>query len=274
MQWFEIQIPLPLSLLESTYNFLWPFVQGITIEKNKKDFQVRAYLYAPDAGNLMKKLNNFLHIQAKSFQMKYMPHVAQQLYEIPPDTFVIVPSPSAHIPPSGMPIFIQRGRSFGLGCHPCTVYCLEGLKTILKNTSLRDRIQTVLDAGAGTGILSIAAARMGASQIIGVEIVSDAVMEAVENVRYNTVEEKIHIIQGSVTEIAGQYDLILANLYGVLLKEIVSSLVQKLSPHGFIVLGGMTTAQIESVLSVYMQFGLKEYCRYADEEWGVAVLQR
>jgi len=87
-------------------------------------------------------------------------------------------------------------------------------------------------------------------------------------------EEKITIIQGSVTEISGHYDLILANLYGSFLKEIVSSLVQRLSPHGFIVLGGMTLAQIEPVLSVYTPYGLKEYRRYSDEEWGVVVLQR
>lgn len=274
MQWFEIQTLLPLSLLESTYNFLWSFVHGITVEKNEKHFLVRAYLCAPDSGNIMKRLNNFLHMRAKGFRTKYIPPVAQQMYEIPPDAFVIVPSPSARIPPSGIPIFIQRGRSFGIGSHPCTVYCLEGLKTILKNDSLRDRIRTVLDAGTGTGVLAVAAAKMGAPQITGVEIVSDAVMEAVENVRCNKVEEKIHIIQGSVTEISGQYDLILANLYGVLLTEIVSSLVHKLAPRGFIVLGGMTTAQLESVLSVYMQSGMKEYCRYADEEWGAAVLQR
>ena len=230
MQWFEIQMPLPLSLLESTYNFLWSFVHGITVEKSEKHFLVRAYLYTPEAGNLIKRLNNFLHMRAKGFRTKYMPPVAQQMHEIPSDTFVIVPSPSAHIPPSGTPIFIQRGRSFGIGSHPCTVYCLEGLKTILKNDSQRDRIQTVLDAGTGTGVLAVAAAKMGAPQITGVEIVSDAVMEAIENVRFNKVEDKIHFIQGSVTEIAGQYDLILANLYGVLLTEIVSSLVQKLSP--------------------------------------------
>lgn len=274
MQWFEIQIPLPLSLLESTYNFLWSFVHGITVEKSENHFLVRAYLCAPDADNIMKRLNNFLHMRAKGFRTKYIPPVAQQLYDIPSDIFVIVPSPSAHIPPSGIPIFIQRGRSFGIGSHPCTVYCLQGLKDILKIDLHKNRVRRVLDAGTGTGVLAVAAAKMGAPQITGVEIVSDAVMEAVENVRFNKVEEKIDIIQGSVTEIDGQYDLILANLYGVLLTEIVSSLVQKLSPRGFIVLGGMTTAQIESVLSVYMQFGLNEYCRYADEEWGAAVLQR
>ncbi|MDQ7788042.1 MAG: 50S ribosomal protein L11 methyltransferase [Thermodesulfovibrionales bacterium] len=274
MQWFEIQTLLPLSLLESTYNFLWSFVHGITVEKSEKDFQVRAYLYAPDSGNIMKRLNNFLHIQAKSFPTKYMPPIAQQMDEISSDTFIIVPSPSAHIPPSGTPIFIQRGRSFGIGSHPCTIYCLEGLKTILKNDPLRDRIHTVLDAGTGTGVLAIAAAKMGVSNITGVEIVSDAVMEAVENVRCNKVEDKISIIQGSVTEISGRYDLILANLYGVFLKEIVTSLVQRLSPHGFIVLGGMTLAQIEPVFSVYTPYGLKEFRRYADEEWGAAVLQR
>jgi|WetSurSiteA1Bulk_404760.scaffolds.fasta_scaffold236405_1 hypothetical protein len=151
MQWFEIQIKLPLSLLESTYNFLWLFVHGITVEKNEKDFLVMAYLCAPHSDNITKRLNNFIHIQAKSFQTKY---------------------------------------------------------------------------------------------------------------------------KLSVTEITGQYNLILANLYGAFLKEIASSLVQRLSPQGFIVLGDMTIAQIEPVLSVFIPYGLKKYRRYFDEQWGVVVLQR
>lgn len=274
MQWFEIQIPLPLALLESTYNFLWTFIHGVTVEKRAKDFLVKAYLCAPDCGRLVARLNNFLRMMAKSLLTTTITPRARQISGIPPDTFIIIPSPSAHIPPWGIPIFIQRGRSFGIGSHPCTVYCLEGIKSVLKNDSMRSTIRTVLDAGAGTGVLSIAAARMGAPQITGVEIVSDAVLEAGENVRLNGLAANIRIMHGSVIELAGQYDLILANLYGALLKEIVDLLVHNLSPHGVIVLGGMTGAQIEPVLSAYRQCGLKEYCRYDDAEWGAAVLQR
>lgn len=263
-----------MPLLESTYNFLWPFIHGIAVEKPEKDFLIRACLCAPDAGSLVKRLNSFLRIQAKSVRTEYIPSATLKNYGIPPDTFIIVPSPAAHIPPSGIPIFIQRGRSFGIGSHPCTVYCLRALQDILATDFQKKRIRAVLDAGAGTGILSIAAARMGASQITGVEIVSDAVMEAVENIRLNSMEAQIRILHGSVTETAGRYDLVLANLYGVLLKEIAAPLAQKVSPGGFIVLGGMTVAQIESVVSAYRQSGLKEYRRYADDEWGVAVLQR
>jgi ribosomal protein L11 methyltransferase len=274
MQWFEIQIPLPLSLLESTYNFLWPFIHGIMVERREKDFLIRAYLFGSDPADLVKRLNKFLKIQSKSFQTQPLPPGIYQARDIPPDSFIIVPYPAAETPPGGIPVFIQRGRSFGIGSHPCTVYCLQGIKDILKNDFQRGSIHTALDAGTGTGILAVAAAKMGVAKITGVEIVSDAVMEAVENVRCNKMEGKITIIQGSVTEISGQYDLILANLYGSLLKEIVSSLIQRLSPHGFIVLGGMTIAQIEPVLSVYTPYGLHEYRRYFDEEWGVVVLQR
>ncbi|MFZ3137218.1 MAG: hypothetical protein WA126_07510 [Thermodesulfovibrionales bacterium] len=66
MQWYEIIVILPLRLLESAYNFLWLYVNGIAVEKKEKDFLLRAYIFSSYPHDLLKRLNNFLKIQAKT----------------------------------------------------------------------------------------------------------------------------------------------------------------------------------------------------------------
>ncbi|MEW6584929.1 MAG: 50S ribosomal protein L11 methyltransferase [Nitrospirota bacterium] len=271
MQWHEIHAALPLPLLESTYNFLWPFINGITIEKKEGAFLLKAFLFVKDPGDLVSKLKRFLRIQGKSFQADYSEPALRKTDLASANYFVIVPAPASHVPPSGIPIFIQRGRSFGIGSHPCTVYCLQALRDILGQPG---RIRSVMDAGTGTGILAVAASKLGASDITAVEIVQDAVMEAVDNVKLNGAEEAVRVLHGSVTDTAGTYDLVLANLYGTLLEEIAPLLVDRISPAGWIVLGGMTALQSDRVISAYVRHGLLERSRLCDEEWCTAVLAR
>jgi len=276
MRWHEIHVALPLPILETVYNFLWPFINGITIEKNERAFLVKAFLFVDEPGNLISKLKRFLRIQQKSLRTDFsetdFSESAVHLTDLAStDGFVIVPAPASHVPPTGIPIFISRGRSFGIGSHPCTAYCLKALRDILR---LPDHIGRVLDAGTGTGILAVAASKLSAPDITAVEIVEDAVMEAVENVRLNGAEQSVRVLQGSVTETTGTYDLVLANLYGTLLEEIAPLLVERVSPHGWIVLGGMTALQSDRVISAYARHGLLERSRLYDEEWCTAVLAR
>jgi ribosomal protein L11 methylase PrmA len=269
MEWYEIQVHLPLPLLESAYSYLWPFINGIAVEKQKTDFLIKAYIFSSNPGDLVKKLNNFLKIQAKSYQIQHKPPEAFTAQSVSTDTFVIVPSPASKIPPFGIPILIQRGRSFGIGSQPCTIYCLKALTEIVH----RGDIRTILDAGAGTGILAIAASKLGTFDITGVEIVPEAIMEARENVRLNSAEDKVTILHCSVTETKGLYDLILANLYGTLLKEIASLLVERLAPEGWLIIGGMNVEQAETVISAFKYHGLLPYVRLSDEEWCVTALR-
>jgi len=274
MQWYKITVILPLRLLESAYNFLWLYVNGIAVEKEEKDFLLGAYIFSSYPHDLLKRLNNFLKIQAKTLSVTYLPPIANHANLSSIDEFIIVPSPTFHIPDFGIPIYIQRGRAFGIGSHPCTIYCLLALKEVLPVALHGDMAEKVLDAGTGTGILAIAAAKLGARDITGVEISLESIKEAQENISLNNLTGGIHLLHSSVAEIEGQFDIILANLYGHLLIEIASSLVQRLSVRGWIILGGMVVPHDDVVIATFMQYGLKVYKRYRDDEWGVAVLQR
>ncbi|MDI6889471.1 MAG: 50S ribosomal protein L11 methyltransferase [Thermodesulfovibrionales bacterium] len=273
MQWYEIDVNLPLPLLGTTYNFLWLYVNGLKVEKTKNGFILEAYLFSSFPHKLLKRLNNFLHIMAKSYHANYSPPVAYPASLSLTDDFIIVPIPTSYIPTFGCPILIQRGKAFGTGNHPCTIYCLQALKDIFREKFGKVQTKQILDAGTGTGILAIAAAKLGAKDITGVEINYESIMEAQENLRLNKVTKEIRILPCSVTEIKGKFNLIFANLYGFLLKEIASFLVQQLAPKGLIILGGMFVPDDDVVISTFTQQDLKECARYQDEVWSVTVLQ-
>ncbi|MEW6053490.1 MAG: 50S ribosomal protein L11 methyltransferase [Nitrospirota bacterium] len=291
MVWHEITVHLPLTLLESTYNFLWPYVNGITVKKLPSGFLMKTYLRSPAPDRLVKKLHSFLKIQAKSrsscsrgsTQGQGTPSAADAKSLSPSVTrrdalqseeFIIVPIPTSDIPPFGIPIFLRRGRAFGIGSHPCTIYCLDALIHIFRNPDMLPSETKFLDAGTGTGILSIAAVKLGAEDITCAEISLESLNEARDNMSLNGITRGIVIRHCSVTEIQEQFDIILANLYGFLLAEIAPSLVRLLAPAGQLVLGGMAVPHDDEVTAIYQHYGLKEQVRYRDEEWGTAVLHK
>jgi ribosomal protein L11 methylase PrmA len=274
MDWYRIEIGLPFLLLESTYNFLWLFINGLSVEKRDKDFLLKAYLFSADPDDLIKRLNNFLRIRSKISQARHTPPSAHRITPSQVGEFIVVPTPTAYVPPFGIPIFIQRGRAFGIGSHPCTVYCLQAVRDIYEMEPDIILSGRILDAGAGTGILSIAAAKLGAKDITGVEISLEALKEAQENIGLNGKTGEIRLLHSSVTDIKERFGLILANLYGPLLIEIVSSLVELLAPRGWLILGGMAVPHDDVVVSTFVQYSLTELIRYRDEDWAVAVLRR
>ncbi|MEW6067208.1 MAG: 50S ribosomal protein L11 methyltransferase [Nitrospirota bacterium] len=274
MQWYEICVNLPLPLLESTYNFLWLYANGLKVEKQEKTFLLKAYSFSYSPDDLLKRLNNFLCIMTRSLRAYYTPPTATTMASFPTDEFIIVPAPASYIPPFGIPILLQRGRAFGIGSHPCTIYCLQAVKDILRDKSKAIQIKQTMDAGTGTGILVIAAAKLGIHDITGVEIVNEFIKEAEENVKVNKIVNGIKFLSCSVTEIKGQFNLIFANLYGAFLVDIASSLVKQMAPDGWIIIGGMVVPYDEIVIAKFIRYGLKEHTRYCDEEWSVSVLQK
>ncbi len=273
MNWYGIHVDLSLSLLETAYNFLWQFVNGITIKRDKS-FLLTGYLFSEYPDELLKRFEKFLKIQERSYHIAYSPPSAEEILRSSPNDFIIVPVPSSHIPPFGITIHIHRGRAFGIGSHPCTVYCLQALRDLFEKKYEHFKINNVLDAGTGSGILAIAAAKLGATDITGIDINPESLYEGRDNVELNQVTRNIKILCCSVSDVKGQFDVVVANLYGELLFKMASSLAQSVALKGYIILGGMNVQQREEILATYTQYGLKEFTNYHDEEWNVSVLQR
>ena len=109
-----------------------------------------------------------------------------------------------------LPILLDPGLVFGTGTHPTTRDCLEALELAAESR----QIKTVLDLGTGTGLLALAAARLGSERTVGVDLNHLAARTARRNVRLNQLEDRIVIVQGRAEEmIAYPADLLIANIH-------------------------------------------------------------
>jgi len=161
--------------------------------------------------------------------------------------------------PKRIPIKIDPGMAFGTGTHPTTQLCLELMeRSVISNWKL------VIDVGCGSGILSIAALKLGADKVLGVDIDIESVKNSRENADLNKIGEELMLGQGSVTEILqGNFPfksapLVVANILApVLIRLFDAGLADLIEPNGEIILSGILEHQAESVIEAGQAKGLK-----------------
>lgn len=159
----------------------------------------------------------------------------------------IVPSWHDAPNPDGANIQLDPGLAFGTGTHPTTALCLEWLDTHPPKAKL------VIDYGCGSGILAIAALKLGADQVIGVDTDPQALRASGENATKNRVEEKLELFLPEAMP-AAQCDLLLANILANPLTELAEKMANLVRSGGNIVLSGILTEQAEELQQVYAQW--------------------
>ncbi len=172
--------------------------------------------------------------------------------------------------PGDVVIHLDPGMAFGTGLHPTTRHCLEWMEE-LPLTGAR-----VLDAGAGSGILSIAAVRLGAASVDAVELDPVAVEVLRENVARNQVAHQVRVIPGDVQAVIlprAEYDLVLANIIARVLIEAGERLAEAARPGGLLVLSGVIEPYEQAVRARYEARGVRLAGRRADGDW-VTLLYR
>ncbi len=151
-------------------------------------------------------------------------------------------------------IEMDPGMAFGTGTHPTTQLCLEACERSIKPG------MTVADLGTGSGILAIAAARLGAGEVAAVDIDEKAVQVAQENAVRNGVAEQIRVSKGSVEELlaAGkQFEIGLANLTAKIILSLAPNGLEKIIvPGGWFIFSGVIDEQQDEVCSALEQIGL------------------
>jgi ribosomal protein L11 methyltransferase len=192
-----------------------------------------------------------------------------------------------------IPIRIEPGMAFGTGTHPSTQLCLELLERQMLNypskpsdadfpraadSSLAQNDITVIDIGCGSGILSIAALKLGAGTVLGVDIDPESVTSSRENAEANGVAERLILGQGSVEEVrSGQFPiraapLVLANILApVLVRLFEASMAELVEPGGAIILAGILDHQAEEVAEAGRKQGLELLMQKQSADW-VALL--
>ena len=168
-------------------------------------------------------------------------------------------------------VVIEPSRGFGTGHHQSTRLCLRALSTI-DARGLR-----VLDLGTGSGVLAMAAALRGAAHVLGVDVDPDAIASARESQALNPGAETVEWVIGDFREtplpsrLAGQWDLVLANLTGGMLRTSAPRIRELMAPAGRLIAGGFDEAERPSVLDALR---LADRWAVSEDSWLALIASR
>lgn len=170
--------------------------------------------------------------------------------------------------PGRLPIRINPGMAFGTGTHPTTRLCLELIEKYLQPG------QTMFDIGCGSGILTIAASRLGAEKVIAVDISSASVQSTQENCKLNQVDTQVEVGQGSSDLImAGHFGLLQAPLVAAnILASVITDLLEDgladlVETNGLLILSGILDHQVDAILNKARDYGLSLLEKQGIEDW-------
>lgn len=156
--------------------------------------------------------------------------------------------PTWHTPSdsTAINIVLDPGLAFGTGSHPTTRLCLRWLDSHMEKGS------SVLDYGCGSGILAIAALKLGAAHAVGVDVDKQAVIASCDNAHANQVGDAEFFLPDNAPN--GSYDLVIANILTNPLRMLAPLLAGATKPGGRIVLSGILQEQAEAVMAIYQQW--------------------
>lgn len=156
------------------------------------------------------------------------------------------------IPASKLALKIDPGMAFGTGQHETTRLCLGEIEKLdLK----KDPTMALLDVGTGSGILAIAAKKMGIQRVLGTDIDSDAVMAANENTAANGVE--VEYFAGTYPPKTEKFEVVVANILGHVLRRIAEDLTSWVKEGGRLILSGLLVEELKDTEACYARYGFK-----------------
>lgn len=290
--WEQVSIELDPLIAEELASLLGEILPGgVVLEKNYgdlfqhelDDFQgpVRLYGYfqASKRQDIHLQITRVLEVSGKGAlldQMEFSPleirnwaTVWQERYHPIPigKKLAVVPTWLENPFPNRIPIRMDPGMAFGSGTHTTTQLCLA----LLEDTLIGPFTGEMIDIGCGSGILSIAAAKLGVKKVLGVDTDPDAVRISCENAKVNGVSDKVSFREGSVRDILEQdreVPLVVANMIAQILKDLfdqgLGSLVQ---PGGRIILSGILLEQLPGILSPLDEAGFTCLRQKIEGEW-------
>jgi len=291
--WIEVRLLVPARMQEEASLFLTEFSgRGVIIEEEPEaeGVVVRAFFRPEEFGpwqrqelqRYLARLSDYdlfpLGLEerqaaeadwAEAWKVHFKPVKVTTRLVIRP------PWEDYHAAPGETVVTIYPGMAFGTGRHPTTLLCLQALEQVWENLALPRSLGDwqVLDVGTGSGILALAAARMGA-KVLAIDIDPEAVAAALENVRLNALEEVIWVEATPLPALRQQFALILANLTAADLTHWAEALAGRTLPGGALIISGFLTQDLPAVISRFAQYGLTEAGHLSQEEWSALILRR
>jgi ribosomal protein L11 methyltransferase len=174
----------------------------------------------------------------------------------------------APAPSGAVEVVLDPGMAFGTGSHPTTALCLGALGEIL---AARPGA-SVLDVGTGSGLLAIAARKLGAGRVAANDVDPKAVEVARENAAANGVS--LEIVGDPLALVPGVFDVVVANILANTLVDLAPELASKLAPGGVVLLAGILVPQEAEVLQAFRAAGLAPLDGRRDGEWSLLALEK
>jgi ribosomal protein L11 methyltransferase len=173
-------------------------------------------------------------------------------------------------PPGLVEVVLDPGMAFGTGTHPTTSLCLAALSELVAARPGSD----VLDVGTGSGLLAIAAARLGAGRVAANDVDPVALRVAAENAALNGVA--LELTGAPAAAIPGAFDVVVANILANTLVELAPALAARLAPGGVLLLAGILVPQEDEVRAAYRAEGLSPVPGgdRREGEWSLLALRR
>lgn len=171
--------------------------------------------------------------------------------------------------PDDIVIELDPGAAFGTGTHPTTAMCIRELELLVRGG------MRVFDVGTGSGVLSIAAARLGAADVTAMDYDRTAVNVAEENIRQNRLEGQIRTgISDLLKSFEGQADLIVANIIADIIIRLFEELDEHLAPGGHLLASGIIAERLPDVTEACLACGFTVDKVIEEKGWAAMVISR
>jgi ribosomal protein L11 methyltransferase len=291
--WIEVRLLVPARMQEEASLFLTEFSgRGVILEEDPggEGVVIRAFFRAEEfgawqQGELQSYLSRLrehelyplgLEVRqaaeddwAEAWKVHFKPVKVTEHLVIRPPWEDYEPGPGETV------VIIYPGMAFGTGRHPTTLLCLQALEQVWEDMAQLGApgAWQVLDVGTGTGILALAAARLGA-KVLAIDVDPEAVSAAHENVRLNALENLIWVETTPINALRQQFALILANLTAPDLGHWAEALAGRTLPGGILIISGFLTQDLPTVAARFSQYGLSEAGHLTQEEWSALILRR
>ncbi|MGH7334315.1 MAG: 50S ribosomal protein L11 methyltransferase [Candidatus Rokuibacteriota bacterium] len=285
-QYWELRVCAPEDISEGLTNFVWELgALGVVEEESPvAGAWLRAFFPAStSAETLRARLADYLDgLRTLGYGVVDDPQIARVAdpgwaeawrgYFRPlrvGDHLLVVPPWEIPQTCGEVVIVIEPGRAFGTGHHGTTAGCLE----LLEQAVARDRPGRAVDLGTGSGILAIAAARLGTGEIVAIDDDPDAVANARINIAHNGVGDQVTCALGEASTLAVHpVPLVLANLLVAAHQRLASTYRRLLMPGGTLILGGILEPEVDHVDKTLGRLGFARGAAITRQEWTTLAL--
>ncbi len=285
MNWIELSVKTDAEGAEAAAALLNEYVNGgAVIEQTitpdvgetldpARPFTVRAFFSSDDAGTLDRAQQGLWHLaqlramgepQTRELAEEDWAEAWKKYYTISHlgEHIVIKPSWLDYAPaPGDVVLELDPGMAFGTGLHPTTRLCLIALEERVTQ-DIR-----MLDVGTGSGILSIAAAKLGAREILALDTDAIAVETAQKNVAINRVESIVQVERGSIEQARNLFDLICINILAEVIADLAPALALVLRPGGTIIASGILDFKADIVTEALNAVGVQVIEKKQETDW-------